>query len=155
MDVVLAVSGQIVVDDQRDLLDIDTTGKKVSRNQDTGRSGTELLHDKITLGLVHFTVHGRDGEVAGGELVGKPVDLSAGVAEDDGLGNGDRLVQVGKCVKLPLLPLNSNVELLDTLKGKLVLLDEDADRVAHELGSNLEHVLGHGGGEKDDLGGLG
>jgi hypothetical protein len=154
VDVVLAVGGQVVVDDEGDLLDIDTTGKEVSGDEDTGRSGTELLHDDITLGLVHVAVHGRDGEVTGSELVGEPVDLPTGVAEDDGLGDGDGLVQVGQGVELPVLLLDSNVELLDTFEGKLVLLDEDTDGVAHELGGDLEDVLGHGGGQEDDLGGL-
>lgn len=155
VDVVLAVGGKVVVDDQGNLLDIDTTGQQISGNQDTGRTRAELLHDEITLGLVHVTVHGGDSEVTGSELVGEPVDLSAGVAEDDGLGNGDGLVQIGQGVELPLLLLNSNVELLDTLQGKLVLLDENADGVTHELGGNLQDVLGHGGGQEDNLGALG
>lgn len=155
MDVVLAVGGQVVVDDKGDLLDIDTTGEKVSGDENTGRSGTELLHDDITLCLVHVTVHGRDSEVTGSELVGEPVDLPAGVAEDDSLSNGDSLVQVGESIKLPVLLLNSDVELLDTFEGKLVLLDEDTDGVAHELGGDLEDILGHSSGQKDDLGALG
>lgn len=155
MDVVLAVGGKVVVDDQGDLLDIDTTGQKVSGDQDTGRSGTELLHDNITLALLHVTVHGRDGEVTGSELVGEPVDLAAGVTEDDGLGDGDGLVEIGEGVELPLLLLDSNVELLDTLEGKLLLLDQDTDGVTHELGGDLKDILGHGSGQQGDLGGLG
>jgi hypothetical protein len=42
-------------------------------------------------------------------------------------------------------------ELTDTLKGKLILLDEDSDRVSHELLGDLEDLLGHGSGEEDDL----
>jgi hypothetical protein len=155
MDVVLTVGGKVVVDDEGNLLDVDTTGEEVSGDEDTGRSRAELLHDNITLGLVHVTVHGGDGEVTSSELVGEPVDLPAGVAEDDSLGNGDGLVQVGESVELPILLLNGNVELLDTFEGKLILLDEDTDGVTHELGGDLEDVLGHGGGEEDDLGGLG
>lgn len=155
MDVVLTVGGEVVVDDQRDLLDVNTTSQQVGGNEDTRRAGTELLHDEVTLGLVHVTVHGRDGEIAGSELVGEPVDLSAGVAEDDSLGDGDCLVQIREGVELPLLLLDGNVELLDTLKGKLVLLHQDTDGVAHELGGDLEDVLGHGGGQQNNLGGLG
>ena len=155
VDVVLAVGGKIVVDDKRDLLDIDTTGQKVSGNEDTRRAGAELLHDDITLGLVHITVHGRDGKVTGSQFVGEPVDLSAGVAEDDGLSDCDGLVEVGKRIELPVLLLDGNVELLDTFEGKLVLLDKDTDGVAHELGRDLEDVLGHGGRQEDNLGGLG
>lgn len=155
VDVVLAVGGKVVVDDEGNLLDIDTTGEEVSGDEDTRRAGTELLHDDITLSLVHVTVHGGDGEVTGSELVGEPVDLPAGVAEDDGLGDGDSLVQIGESVELPVLLLDGDVELLDTFEGKLVLLDENADRVTHELGGDLEDVLGHGGGQENDLGGLG
>ena len=153
VDVVLAVGGKIVVDDQRNLLDIDTTGQKIGGDKDARRSGTELLHDQITLGLVHISVHGGDGEVTGSELLGEPINLSAGVAEDDGLGDSDSLVEIREGIELPLLLLNGNVELLDTLEGQLGLLDEDADGVAHELGGDLEDVLGHGGGKEDDLGG--
>lgn len=155
VDVVLAVGGKIVVDDKGDLLDIDTAGKEIGGDEDTRRAGTELLHNQVTLSLVHVTVHGGDGEITGGELVGKPVDLSAGVAEDDGLSNGDGLVEIGEGIELPLLLLNGNVELLDTLEGKLILLDENTDGLAHELGGDLEDVLGHGSREKNDLGALG
>lgn len=155
VNVVLTVGGKIVVDDQGDLLHIDTTGQQVSGDQDTRRTGTELLHNQVTLSLIHVTMHSRDGEVTGSELVGEPVDLSAGVAEDDSLSNGDGLVQVREGVELPLLLLDGNVELLDTFKGKLVLLDQNTDGVAHELGGDLEDILGHGGGQEDDLSGLG
>lgn len=154
VDVVLTVGGKVVVDDQRDLLNVDTTSQQIGGDEDTRGARAELLHDKVTLGLVHVTVHGRDGEIAGSELVGEPVDLSAGVAEDDSLGDGDSLVQIGQGVELPLLLLDGNVELLDTLKGKLILLHQDTDGVTHELGGDLEDVLGHGGGQQNNLGGL-
>lgn len=56
MDVVLAVGGEIVVDDERDLLDVDTTGEQVGGDEHTRRSRTELLHEELTLLLVHITV---------------------------------------------------------------------------------------------------
>jgi len=155
MDVVLLVGGEIVVDDQGNLLDIDTTSQQVGGDQDAGRAGTELLHDDLTLTLLHISVHGRDSELTGSELLGQPVDLSAGVAEDDGLGDGDGLVEIAQGVELPLLLLNGDEELLDTLEGQLILLDQDADGVAHELGGDLHNLNGHGGGQKDDLGGGG
>ena len=80
-------------------------------------------------------------------LLGEPVDLATGVAVDDGLGDGKSSVQIAKGLKLPLLALNGDVELLDTLKGELVLLHKDADRIAHELGSNLQDLKRHGGTE--------
>ena len=152
VDVVLLGGGQVVVDDQRHLLDVDTTCEQVGGDEDTGRAGSELLHDDLALALVHLAVHGRDGELALVQLLGEPVDLAAGRAEDDSLGDGDGLVQVAQGVELPLLLLDGNVELADTLEGELVTLDEDTDGVAHELLGDFEHVGGHGGGEEDDLG---
>ncbi len=104
--------------------------------------------------LVHVSVHGRHGKVAGGKLVREPIDLSPCVAEDDCLGDGDSLVEIGEGVELPVFFLDGNIKLLDTFKRELSLLNQDADRVTHELCRDLEDVLGHGGRQEDDLGGL-
>lgn len=42
-------------------------------------------------------------------------DLSLGVAKDDSLCDGECVVQVTQCVKLPLLSLHCHKELLDAL----------------------------------------
>lgn len=154
MDVVLTVGWEIVVDDQRNLLNVDTTGQKIGGDQDTGRTRTELLHNQVTLTLVHVTVHSGDSEVTGGKLVGEPVDLSSGVAEDDCLCDGDGLVKIGEGVQLPVFLLNCNIKLFDTFKGKLGLLNQDTDGITHELGGNLEDVLRHGSRKEDNLSGL-
>ena len=46
--------------------------------------------------------------------------LSLGVAEDDGLCDGQRVVEVTQRIKLPLLPLHGHEELLDPLKSQLI-----------------------------------
>lgn len=64
-------------------------------------------------------------------------DLPLGVAEDDGLGDGQRVVQVTQSVKLPLLPLHGNEELLDPLQGQLITegagLPTEAERERERL----------------------
>ena len=85
-------------------------------------------------------------------LLRQPVHLPAGVAEDDGLRNRDGLVQIAQSIQLPLLLFDCDVELLDTFQGQLVPLDEDPNWLSHELLRHLEHVRGHGGREKNDLG---
>lgn len=99
--------------------------------------------------------HGGDSEVAGVELLGEPIHLSSGVAEDDGLSDGDSLVEIGEGIELPLLLLDSDVELLDTLERQFVALDEDTDGVPHEFLGDLQHVGGHGSREENDLSLLG
>jgi hypothetical protein len=65
--------------------------------------------------------------------------------------DGEGLVEVTQGVQLPLLPLHGNVELPDTLEGELLLLDEDADGVAHEAGGHLQHLGGHRRRQQDHL----
>merc|ERR1711988_780850 len=117
VDVVLDVAGEVVVDDEGDLLHINTTSEEVSGDEDTRRASAELVHDDVTLLLGGFSVGGRDGKVLGAHLLSEFVDLSAGVAEDDGLGDGEGLVEVAEGVELVLLAVYHDVELLDTFKG--------------------------------------
>ena len=58
VDVVLTVRGQIVVDDERNLLHVNTTGEKVRGDENTGRARAELLHEDLALLLLHVTVLG-------------------------------------------------------------------------------------------------
>ena len=82
---------------------------------------------------VEVGVDRRAREVARVHLLREPLDLPARVDEDHRLRDRQRLVQVAQRVELPLLPLDHHVELLDAVERELVALDEDADRVAHEL----------------------
>ena len=103
MDVIFPVVGQIVVDDQRDLLDVDASGQQVRCDQNTRRARSELSHDHLTLFLVHVAVHGRDRKVLGVHLLREPVDLSTRVAEYYSLGDGQCLVDIAQGLQLPLL----------------------------------------------------
>ena len=76
------------------------------------------LHDELTLSTGHVSVHGRDGEIALSHLVRQPVDLSAGVAVNDGLGDGQSLVQIAQGLELPVLALNGDVELNKTKESR-------------------------------------
>ena len=84
-------------------------------------------------------------------FLGEPVNLPAGITEDDGLSDGEGLVQVAQGVQLPLLALHAHVELSDTLEGQFFFLDQDTDGLPHEPGGDLQHIWGHGGGQEDDL----
>ena len=63
MDVVFLLEGKLVVDDKADLLNVDTSGKEIGGDEDTGGTSSELLHDHVTSHLVHLTMHNRDSEV--------------------------------------------------------------------------------------------
>mmetsp|Transcript_14963 Transcript_14963/g.63040 ORF Transcript_14963/g.63040 Transcript_14963/m.63040 type:complete len:453 (-) Transcript_14963:61-1419(-) len=151
VEVVLRLGGEVEVDDEGHLLDVDTAGEEVGGDEHAGGARAELAHDDVAGVLVHVTVGGGDGEVAGAHLVREPVNLAAGVGEDDGLGDGEGLVEIAEGVELPLLLVDVDVKLLDTLEGELVALDENAHRLRHELSRNLKRLGGHRRGEHANL----
>jgi len=57
MYIILFLRWKLVIDYETDLLDINTSSEKVSGDEDTYGTRSELLHDDFTLLLVHLTVH--------------------------------------------------------------------------------------------------
>jgi len=112
---------------------------------------TELAHDCIPLLLGHITMHRGNSKVGSTHFLCQPVDLPLGIAEDDGLGNCKRVVEVTERVEFPLFLFNSDEELFDALEGKFITLDKDAHGVGHELCSHLEHIVWKRCAEKDNL----
>jgi len=151
VNVVLKVAGQVEVDNQRHLLDINTTSQKIRGDQDTAGTSAELVQDDVTVLLAHVTVRRGHSVVTGSHFVSQVVDLASCVAEDHSLGDVESVIEVAESVQFPLLLLDGNVELFDTLERELVALDEDAYRVVHEALSNLQGLRGHGGREQANL----
>ena len=60
--------------------------------------------------------------------------LSPCVAENDSLCDGQRVVQVTQSVKLPLLLLHSNKELLDSLQSQLITKGKRQGEVSKRMG---------------------
>jgi len=48
------------------------------------------------------------------EFPNEKTDLSPGITEDDGLGDGKSIVQVTQCIELPIFLLHGDKELFDT-----------------------------------------
>mmetsp|Transcript_4825 Transcript_4825/g.14215 ORF Transcript_4825/g.14215 Transcript_4825/m.14215 type:complete len:290 (-) Transcript_4825:429-1298(-) len=143
VDVELAIVWEVVADHKRHLLHVKAAAPDVRRDEHAAAARAELVHDGVAVLLRHVAVHGGHGEVGLAHLLGEPVHLLLGVAEDDGLCDGERVVEVAERVELPLLPLNRHEELLDALECKLVTLDEDAHGVSHELGGHIQDLPRH------------
>ena len=62
------------------------------------------------------------------------------------------IIQITKCVKLPLLTLDGHEELLDAFERELITLDQNPDRLVHELLGHVQDLLGHGGRYQHHLG---
>lgn len=151
VDVVLLLEGELVVDDEADLLHVDASGEEVGGDQDAGGAGTELLHDHVASHLVHLSVHDGDAEVVLLHLFCELNDSLLGVAIDEGLVDVEVAVQVEEHVHLPLLLLYGDVVLLDTFEGELLVLDQNLGGLPHEVLGQLQDVEGHRGGEEGDL----
>merc|ERR1712131_108074 len=82
---------------------------------------------------------------------GEPVDFSLGRTENDGLGNGQGIVEIAKCVELPFFTFNSDKELFDTFQCQFITLDEDSDWIRHELVSHLQDFVWQSSRYQDNL----
>ena len=151
VDVVFLLLWQLEVDNEADLLNIDTTSKHVRRDQDTHGTRSELLHHDFSLLLVHLTVHAGDDEVLLRHAALEFVDSALRVAVDDRLVDIQVGVQVQQNVHLPLLLLDSDVVLTDTLEGQVLTLYENLLWVSHEVLGHTEDLWGESSGEKSDL----
>ena len=84
----------------------------------------KLLHDCLPFLLRHVSVHGGDGEVGLPHFLRQPFHLPLGVAKDDGLSDGEGVIEITQRVKLPLFLLHSHKELLDAFKSELIAAPE-------------------------------
>lgn len=151
VDVVLSVARQIVVDNQTDLLHIDTARPHVRADQHSAIALSELAHDRVAFLLGHFTVHAGDREVRITHLVREPVDLAARVAENDCLRDGECIIQIAEGVELPLFLFDRDKVLFQSLEGQLVTLDKDPDGIGHELGCHVEDIVWERGAHNNNL----
>mmetsp|Transcript_1761 Transcript_1761/g.4675 ORF Transcript_1761/g.4675 Transcript_1761/m.4675 type:complete len:367 (-) Transcript_1761:266-1366(-) len=151
VNVVFAVRGEVVVDNERDLLHVNTASEQVRGDENTRRARAEFLHDEIALLLIHVAVQARNRKVTLAHVLGEPVHLSALIHVDDRLRDCQCRVEIAQSIELKIFLLDGNVELLDTFKRQLVLLHENAYRVPHKPLRHLKHVRRHCRREKPDL----
>lgn len=127
MDIGFFFLGKIVVDDQRNLLDVDSSGEQIGGNKNSDFSLSELLHDLISLFLWSLSVHHLKSESVLLELLGDSISIGLLIDVDDGLLDLDVLVEFFEGWVLPGLLLDGNEELLDTVKSEVFVLDSDDD----------------------------
>ena len=140
------MSSHVVVDDVRDVVDVQSSGGDVGCDEDVGLVLPEVGHDLLPLGLGHVAVDGLHLVVQVGEPLVEDVDHLLRLAEDDGLG----LVDVQDPAQGPGLvpPPDRDVVLLGQIQDDLVLGHGDLLGVVHVVERELLHVLLHGRGEQ-------
>src|ERR1700676_1549965 len=80
-----------------------------------------------------------------------PTYLTPRIAENDGLGDGERVVEITKCVELPVLLFYCYEELLDSFERQLVTFNENTDRVGHEFCGHFQNIIRQCSTENYDL----
>jgi hypothetical protein len=151
VDVIFLLLWELVVDDKSNLLDIDTSGEKISGDEDSGGTSSELLHDRVSLDLVHLSVHSGHSEVVFVHGLLQLQNSLFGVAVNKGLVDIQVGVEVKEHLHLPLLLLNSDVILTDTLEGKIFRLHKNFFWVSHEMFGQAQDVVWHSGRKESDL----
>ena len=112
VDVELDVLGQVVVDDVRDVLDVDAAGREVGCNQHRELARAQSFHDGVALALAEVGVDRVRLDALAVEHAGELVDDALEPTED----KRERRLLVREQVpeELLLVPgLNGEVELLD------------------------------------------
>lgn len=151
MDIVLLLEWELVVDDETNLLDIDTSSEEIGGNEDSSGSSSELLHDSVSLDLVHLTMHGGNSEVMLVHGLLKLKNSLLGVAIDKGLVDIQVGVEIEENLHLPFLLFDGNVILTDTLEGEVLTLDENLLWISHEMLGESKDVVWHGSREECNL----
>ena len=83
MDVGVGVRRDVVVDDVRDVLDVEAARRDVGRDQHIERAVAEAAHDPVAVLLGQAAVERAGVVAAAAERLGQVVDLAAGPGEDE------------------------------------------------------------------------
>lgn len=137
MDVVFPGCGEIVVNNQGDLLDVDTSTPHVCCDQNSTVSVSEVGHNFVSFFLIHFSVHVEDGVALFDHLLSQPFHGFSLIAEYYGLSDGNVAVEVDQSIEFPLLLLNGNEKLLDFFQIQLVSLNQNLQLIVHEIVCHL------------------
>lgn len=137
VDVLFFSLRKFVVDDQLHLLDIDSSGKDIGGDQDSDCTCSELLHNDISLSLVHFSVHAANHVLSFSHTFSKLFHTLFSIAKDDALVDAQIAVEVLKTVKFPVFALTSHVILVNASQSELLILDQNLYRIVHEALSQL------------------
>jgi len=151
VEISVGVTGHIVVENDVDFLDINSTAENLCGNKNAMLEFLEPVVDLDALLLSEVTVHGLGGE---GLLV-KDLSQLDGVRnslnKDDHLVEVEGIDEVGQLGVLLVL-IELNVVLLETMESEFALvLNEDFSRVTHELLASLLNVTGKSSSEHHDL----
>jgi hypothetical protein len=143
--------GQVVVDDQRNLLNIETSSKQIGSDQYSDFTLSEFSHNFISFFLRGLSVHHFKGESIFLKFLGSFISIFLFIDVDNSLLDLDVFIKFLKSGILPVFLLDSNEKLFDTVQSKIFIFYSDNGRVSHEFLGNFQDSNWHSGRIKSDL----
>ena len=149
VDIGLHALGNGVVDDVREVVDVDSARGDVGRDEQAELAGFEVVDDARALRLRDVSVQGVDGISAGGECIGEFIDVAAGFAENHGVKVVFHIDDTGEYFEFVFA-----ADLVVDLFGEIGadgfgFCTDDFVVGAHELFRDGENFLRHGCGEHE------
>ncbi len=151
MDVVLFLGRQLVVNDQPYLMNVNSSSKKIGRNQNSTSSFFELLHHILSLFLRHASVNVAYNKIVLSHLLSQLLTLVFGVDVDEALVHIDVPENLDQILEFGVLGLARDEVLLNTLQCKILLLYQYLRWVVHDVLGQGDDFVAHGCREKTDL----
>ena len=143
VDVVVNVAGKVVVDNLRDVGDVQTTGSNICGAHDGSVAALEAAEGILTLSLGLVAMNGAGGEALGAENVLKVVARALGLDEDK-----DESLLDGKEETHQRLELVTVLDVLNglgnVLTGRTDAADGEEDVLTHEVTRETLDVGGEG-----------
>lgn len=151
MKVAVRFLWHIEVEDDIDLLNIDTTTENVGGDHNSVLEGLEVSITLDALILLQVSVNCNGGEVVLAQQMVKHLSSVNALDEDNNLVEMQRVEQVNKLLDLFLL-LDLDKVLLKTVKSEFALVvNKDLEGIYHELATDVLNFLGHGSREHHHL----
>lgn len=150
VDVIVDISGKVVVDDVGDVGDIKTTSSNSSSHQDGAASVAEELESAFTLTLSPVSVDGGGGEALVDEEVGQRVGHALGLDEDESQTTSVGVEDIEE--NRALVNVLDEFDLLgDVLRGRTNATNGQENVVLEEISGEHLDVAREGGREHESL----
>ena len=160
MEIILGIDGEVVVDDEGEVVDIDPAGGDVGGHEPAEGPALEAVHDPRPLRLGHATVEPLGGTAAVEQPVGEFVDHPLRVAKHEAAA---RIVEIDEAAERGRLGVMADLveHLIDRRRASVtgpvdadlaggagMMLDEATDRRREGGGEEHRLAVGRRGGEK-------
>ena len=148
--VVLDIVGQSVVDDMRQVVDVQSAGSHVGSHQQLRQVTAELLHGQVALLLREVAVQGLGIIAVLDELVGYLLRLNLRAAEDNGKDTGIEVDNALQC-QVFVLGIHHVIHMVDILGTLVAAAHHNLLVVVQVVEGYLLDFLAHGGREEQGV----